>query len=556
MTLATDADFCWLSERRGNQQESALIEVELSAAEIPIEPGGTAQLTVTVTNRQEHDDHISLDIEGVDVEWYALPVPTLNIPADASQSARVLFKIPRSSGSRAETYPFLVRARGMEAGATGVQQATLIVKPFSSLQVEVEPKRAVATYLHHAPAVEVTVSNLGNHPDTLDLYASDPDDGCTYEFEPERVSVPPGHTATTTLRVEPKTRPVLGTGRLYGYTVTARSVEDSFVSSTAHGQLERRALIPALLAAVLLLAAIAAALFVELRPRPVALLDFAASAPIIIAGDQVTLSWRASNVQQGYIVPGNIPVTSSVGSVAVKPTATTDYKLVVEGGGQQASKTVSVAVNPAPTPAAPRITSFSASQTRVHEGETVTLQWTVQNATEILLNPINAKNDARIYTSQQVTPMETTTYKLAASGPGGTAMKSLSITVVPLRTSIAEIEAFHARPTTITTGDSTTLSWKTSGAATVQIDPGVGTNLKPHDSVKVSPATTTTYTLTATDNKGNPVTKTVTVTVNPAPPPTENPETGAPAGVLPNNPPPPGGAGGGTSPPGGPGGAR
>ncbi len=46
-----------------------MIQVDLSAAEVPVEPGGTAQLTVTISNKQSNDDHVFLEIEGIDVEW-------------------------------------------------------------------------------------------------------------------------------------------------------------------------------------------------------------------------------------------------------------------------------------------------------------------------------------------------------------------------------------------------------------------------------------------------------------------------------------------------------
>src|SRR2546425_12822099 len=147
-------------------EEPSLIQVELSAAEIPIEAGGTAQLTVSITNKQDHDDHVFIEIEGIDVEWYALPVPAVNVAAGESQSARVLFKIARAAQSLAGTYPFIVRARGMESGESGIQQASLIVKPFSSLQVELSPRRAASTAMHHASVVEVRVSNQGNKDET------------------------------------------------------------------------------------------------------------------------------------------------------------------------------------------------------------------------------------------------------------------------------------------------------------------------------------------------------------------------------------------------------
>ncbi|MGH9325690.1 MAG: hypothetical protein ACRD2B_03235, partial [Terriglobia bacterium] len=76
------------------------------------------------------------------------------------------------------------------------------------------------------------------------------------------------------------------------------------------------------------------------------------------------------------------------------------------------------------------------------------------------------------------------------------------------------ISGFLAHPSTITSGDSTILTWTTSGATSRSIGQGVGT-VTGQNQVTVSPPATTTYTLTAANGKG-PVTRTVTVTVNPA----------------------------------------
>jgi hypothetical protein len=500
-----------------------LIEVELSAAEIAIDPGGTAQLTITVHNRQEHDDHVSLEIEGIDVEWYALPVPTLNIPANASQSARVLFKIARASSSHAGTYPFLVRAKGMESGESGIQQATLVIKPFSSLQLELNPKRITSSLAHRANVVGVTVSNLGNQEEALDLYANDPEDACAYEFQTDRLTVKPGHTDTVPLRVEPVARPVIGGNRLYGFTVTARSVQDSYVSASAHGQLERRPVFSALMAAVVLLLIVGAGVLALLQPHPVVLNSFTANPKAVVEGQPVTLSWNAANVSEGYILPDNIPVKSAVGNVSVTPTATTTYKLVVRGGGKTAtSPDLTVRVEPKPAAPRARIATFEASAKKVHQGETVTLSWKADDAVNMVLNPLGTPIDPKLQTSQQVMPDTTTTYELRAKGAGGDVVtKSVKVVVVPPGTSIAEINGFKARPDKVLPGEKVTLSWSVSNAASVEIDNGVG-SVQKSGNVPVSPTVTTIYTLRAIDNKGNVTTKTVTVTVLPP----EQPENG------------------------------
>jgi hypothetical protein len=521
-----------------------LIQVELSAAEIPIEPGGTAQLTVTVTNKQPHDDHLFLEIEGIDVEWYALPVPALNIAAGASQSARVLFKIARSSESRAGTYPFLVRARGMESGAAGVQQATLVIKPFSALQIELNPRRVTATFLRHSNIVEVTVSNLGNRDETLDLYSSDPEDACAYEFETDRITVKPGHSEVVPLRIEPVTRPILGASRLYGYTVSARSVQDSYVSGTAHGQMERRAMLSTLTVITLILFAVAAASWALFRPHPVLLRSFTAAPMQVTEGDPVTLSWDAANLDTGssYIMPGNLPVRSSVGSITVNPAVPTTYKLVARGGGHEMTKDVTIVVLPRPPAPKPKIKEFTATPKRIHLGEKVTLSWKAEGppGTLLVLNPLGTKQDIRVWQSQEDTPDQSRTYVLAAQSPKGeVATKSVTVEVVPPTESTADILSFRAKPARVEAGKATTLSWSVDNAASIEIDNGVGGGLKPRDKFEVTPTQTTIYTLRAFDNKGNLRTKQVTVTVLPPPPPPQVPE-GTETPPITTNPPPPG----------------
>lgn len=504
-----------------------MIQVELSAAEITIEPGGTAQLTVTVVNRQPHDDHVFLEIEGIDVEWYALPVPAINLAAGESQQARVLFRIPRSSECQAGTYPFLVRARSMESGEAGVQQACLTIKPFSNLQVELYPKRATATFLRHRAGVEVTVSNQGNREETLELYASDPEDGCTYEFETDRIHLKPGHTETIPLLIEPVTRPILGASRLYGYTVTARSTQDSYVSANAQGQLERRPLLSTLTAILLLLIALGAggyALFRPVPPPPPVIHSFTATPEKVVAGEEVTLSWDVSNPgTRSVIQPGNLPVKTSLGSVVVHPEVSTTYTLIARNGGEERRKAIVVNVIPRPTPPAPKITEFRASQTRIHLGDSVTLSWKVQGAQEVYLNPLGRKDDPRVWVSQEVKPEQTTVYILTARNPGSdkVAVKQVKVEVVPLNVSLAQINFFRARPDTITSGEKASLSWSVSNATNIEIDNGIGSDLMPQGKTDVQPAVTTTYTLRATDNKGNITTQSVTVTVKPPEPPAD-----------------------------------
>ena len=86
--------------------------------------------------------------------------------------------------------------------------------------------------------------------------------------------------------------------------------------------------------------------------------------------------------------------------------------------------------------------------------------------------------------------------------------------------SVPVINSFTANPTSITKGDSCTLAWDVTGAASVVIDSGIGAVPASGD-IETKPSSTTTYTLEVT-TPGR-VTKSVTVIVTAPPPPVEEP---------------------------------
>lgn len=85
------------------------------------------------------------------------------------------------------------------------------------------------------------------------------------------------------------------------------------------------------------------------------------------------------------------------------------------------------ATAPAPTPPARPTVTLQASSTFVQRGESATLTWSSTNATSLTLNP--AVGSVAPEGSQKVSPTDSTTYTITATGPGGTADQSIRITV-------------------------------------------------------------------------------------------------------------------------------
>jgi uncharacterized protein DUF4082/Big-like domain-containing protein/G8 domain-containing protein len=82
---------------------------------------------------------------------------------------------------------------------------------------------------------------------------------------------------------------------------------------------------------------------------------------------------------------------------------------------------------------------------------------------------------------------------------------------IPAQGAVPPTATFSASPTSIASGQSSTLSWSTTNATTVSINQGIGA-VATSGTRSVSPTVTTTYTLTATNSAGS-ATATATVTV-------------------------------------------
>jgi len=85
---------------------------------------------------------------------------------------------------------------------------------------------------------------------------------------------------------------------------------------------------------------------------------------------------------------------------------------------------------PPPPPAAPPArptANLQASPTTIQRGESVTLTWSSSNATTLSVSP--GVGNVSAEGTQRVTPQESTTYTLSATGPGGSVDATARVTV-------------------------------------------------------------------------------------------------------------------------------
>jgi hypothetical protein len=242
------------------------------------------------------------------------------------------------------------------------------------------------------------------------------------------------------------------------------------------------------------------------NPSPVRILAFAAEPNSVPPGERTRLRWVVEGADNVSIAPAPGNVDSRQGQLDVTPTQTTTYTLTARGAGGTVTATQVVTVQAAPT-SDPRILRFEATPTNIVPGESSTLAWTTEGASEVSISGIGRVDASG---SRAVSPTQTTTYTITARGVDGRQVTAPTVVTVGVG-SAPRVISFAATPVNINAGGTSQLCWHVENATSVDIS-GVGTALKGQDCANVAPAATTAYTLTARNTAGQ-ITATATVNV-------------------------------------------
>ncbi len=235
----------------------------------------------------------------------------------------------------------------------------------------------------------------------------------------------------------------------------------------------------------------------------------------VYPGQPNQLRWNVSNATSCSIDNG-IGTVDCIGVRSITTYETTTYTLTATNGygGTTASLTITVDITQIP----PVVNSFSANPTSIYQGQSSTLTWTTSNATSCSISGIGT---VACNGSQAVAPVTETTYVLTATNSLTSVTGSVTISVYPFG-----INSFTATPSTVSSGQTSTLSWVLVNPVTCTITPGP-INCLSATSTIVGPLTaTTTYTMTVTNGASASVSRQVTVTVVPVP------VGGIPSGTL------------------------
>ena len=216
--------------------------------------------------------------------------------------------------------------------------------------------------------------------------------------------------------------------------------------------------------------------------------NFTASPSSILKGESSTLSWTLQNVASckqkkgdGAVWGNDSDVSDAEGTLNTGSLDNTiTYGLECTGNDNSVvNKEATITVNNPPVVPDPVITSFTADKTTINSGESVTLNWVVENTDSCK----QKKGDGTVWGSDKVVTgnskalgalTQTNTYGLECTGNSKTVSKELTVTVNPVNPG-DPIVTLVASKTLIKSGESVTLTWTLQNTSSCKEKLGDGT---------------------------------------------------------------------------------
>lgn len=198
--------------------------LQLTPAELSVEPGNSAQARIVITNHSDTVQSYTLGIQGIPHDWFTIGSAALSVLPGESAESMIAFHPPHVPASAAMSYDYrlTISAANDARNLTSVT-AALRVFPYYAFHCKVDSNDRAAN---------ITITNQGNSQRAYTVEAREAQNRLLLLPSRIRLLLQAGQTATTTIQLQPRRRPLIGFSRAYPVDLFIRS--DGLHPQTPH----------------------------------------------------------------------------------------------------------------------------------------------------------------------------------------------------------------------------------------------------------------------------------------------------------------------------------
>ncbi|MFG2884126.1 hydrolytic protein [Streptomyces sp. NPDC048297] len=190
---------------------------------VTVTPGGTASTSLTVRNDSDIVEAYTLEVVGDCAAWATVEPERVSLYPGTSETVTVLLNPPRSPRVRAGDVPLGVRVLPAEhPESVRVPETTVHVEAFSELRTELAPRRRRGWLRGR---YRTAVRNEGNTPARVTFTPEQAGEELRFGFAPAELTLEPGESAQTRLRVRTGKPVWFGRPVVWPFTVRAADSE-------------------------------------------------------------------------------------------------------------------------------------------------------------------------------------------------------------------------------------------------------------------------------------------------------------------------------------------
>ncbi|HEV7810537.1 MAG TPA: hypothetical protein VGO64_08055 [Candidatus Limnocylindrales bacterium] len=216
--------------------------VSLERPILAVDPGGEASVSVTLRNTGTVVDEFAIEVLGETAPWATIEPATLPLFPAAEGSARITFRPPRASSTRAGQIGFGVMVRSREdPDGSAVEEGELDVGGFLGPSAELIPRTSHGS---RRARHDLAVDNRGNVRIETALEGLDPDRLVRISFDPPSLNVEPGVAGFARVDIRPVRTFWRGPARTLPFQVAVRPEAESTTPLLVDGSFLQESILP------------------------------------------------------------------------------------------------------------------------------------------------------------------------------------------------------------------------------------------------------------------------------------------------------------------------